>query len=138
MAFTIENYRDRIRTILGVDDVDLPDAVIDYPEYYDTAVAWVKSRVPEWESLDEAKTATFKICILYKTATLLIPFCQFTIDTVKSEQTTHVKIEKFETDRNLKYMSIRDTLEEYLSELAPNDGGGSFFFGFDVSGRRQV
>lgn len=125
----IENKYDRIRTILGADSTELPDMIIDYPEYYGAAENWAKQRVPDWEQLTEDKKPIFELCVLYKTASLLIPYCQSTIN-VKLEQTTHSKIE-YADGREKNHQSIRDMLAYYLAELVPPTP----FYGFDLSGR---
>jgi len=129
-SIVIENKHNRIRTILSVDELDLSTEIIDYPEYNNLAERSVKLKVPNWESLAEDERLIFESCILYKTAELLIPYCLATANSVKVEQTTHSKIEYFQTNAQDKYLSIRDTLDELLSQITDS---GSSFFGFDIS-----
>lgn len=126
----ITNGYDRIRTILGVDELDLSNEVIDYPEYFSCAERSIKSKVSNWAELDEDKKSIFESCVLYKTAELLLPYCKATANNVKVEQTTHSKVEYFETSIGDKYSSIKDTIGELLSQITDNI---SSFYGFDIS-----
>lgn len=141
----ITNFETRLRTILGVDDVDLPDEVISHPEYKELAESFIKSRVGDWESFYEEsedeniqkershKKNIFEMCVIYKTADLLIPFCQTCIGNIKVAKTTHESTEYFENNFQIKALSIRDSLYELLDMLcdAPYDS----FIGFALSGK---
>lgn len=127
---TIANSYDRIRIILGVDELDLSNEVIDYPEYFDCAERCIKAKVSNWAELGEDKKSTFESCVLYKTAELLLPYCKATANNVKVEQTTHSKVEYFETSIGDKYSSIKDILDELLSQITETV---SSFHGFDLS-----
>lgn len=132
---SIENKEDRIRAILGVTDADVSDTIINYPEYFETALSWARREIPEWSSLNEEKTHKFHSLVLYKTAQLLLPLCKTTVWNIQKEKTTHAEVVYFQAKANLLDLNI----SEYISELRADildEPPLPYFFGFDRSGRR--
>ena len=134
-TIAIENKEDRIRAILGVSDADIQDAIINYPEYYPSAVSWAIKRFPLWEDFDADKMLNFQSLILYKTAQSLITLCQASVWSIQKEKTTHAEVSYFKQGQSqMIASSIRDNIGELISELT--DTAMPYFIGIDRSGRR--
>lgn len=134
-AISIVEKEDRIRAILGVDVADIPDTTINYPEYFDTALAWAQCQIRGWASLDEEKTKKFHSLALYKTAQMLLPLCKVSVWNVQKEKTTHAEVVYFQSRAQIVDANILDNIGELRADLLDQNTTSSFF-GFDRSGRR--
>ena len=63
----IENFYNRVRSCLSINNALITDEEIDYPENAPTAERRVKARITNWQELEEDKAELFYSCIVYMT-----------------------------------------------------------------------
>jgi hypothetical protein len=131
----IANKEERIRTILGVTDADVTDMIIGFPEYLPAATFWCQTAIPNYETLDTADALLFESLILYKTAQLLLPFCQASVWNVQKEKTPHSETTYVNGQYQVVSANIKDHITELLGDLKGDENYGTPFIGFDRSGR---
>lgn len=131
MANEIMNFYDRVRSCLNTTSDVISDDVIAYPEYSGYAEVVVKGRVKDWEELTEGNKAMFESCVVFQTAIYLYP--QISQFFIKTEQTTHAKREYRESNIDMLIISLKDRLDEMISELSSNNSSSSGLTFFTVS-----
>lgn len=105
----IENFCERVRTMLGYDESIVPDNVILRYEYSGVAKKYVDDRLKPYnfETLTDEQYELLNCCYIVRTAIEVLPTISAE-NNVKLEQTTHSKTEYFKNGN--------DDLLEKLSE----------------------
>lgn len=132
MELRINSLEDRVRRVLCAGKDDLPDSLIQQYEYAGAAEEQMKARFPQWRTFSAEKEKVFEVCVVYRTAELLLPVCEFSADNIKSEKTTHTSTEYFANNAAGKQKRVHEALQEYMGMLRTERAG--FFFGVDLTG----
>lgn len=129
----IYQFYDRVRAVLNnLSDVSLPNEYIDMPERAPYVEKYVKARIPEWQTLDEAKFEMFESAIVYFTASMFEGLV--TSRAIKKKQLPTMSLEYFQSGKvEVDGLSLKELGELLLSRIT-NNANGSGFIGFVVSG----
>lgn len=135
----IPEFETQVRAILGADEAFIPNEIIRLPFCKGKALWYAQNvrpaeslKIPSGESWDKEKVERWQSVVVYKAATLLIPY--FRTQWKKIQQSPSLKEENFEIDWAALEKQLRDNLEE---ETAALTGGGVGFSFFGVTNRRH-
>ena len=70
---SIDNFYERVTSLLNVGASGISQPEIDYPENAPAAERRMKMMIPNWKELDNEKFALFESCIVYMTCWILCP-----------------------------------------------------------------
>lgn len=125
----IDNFYERVRSALNTSGVNITDELIDYPENAPMAEMRLKSRVPNWDSLEGEKRFLFDSAIVYMTCYVL---CPVAYSKAVTEQTTPSLTLKYSAKENQKpcerFIALVDDLVAEINEEEITN-----FLGFKVT-----
>lgn len=133
--YTDDDFCDRVREVLNADSDTVTDTVIERFENRQMAEMEVRNKVPEWETIlngdDEYKSELLKTCVVYQTAVYLSPVAAKS--NIKVAQTTHSKVEYFESGTDTLIQSISARLSDFYSILNGGSGEAEITLGFAIT-----
>lgn len=132
----IENFYNRVRSCLSINNALITDEEIDYPENAPTAERRVKARITNWQELEEDKAELFYSCIVYMTCYALCSTAKTRTGMFAQQSTPNLTIKvadfainNFSCEHYLQL--IDDLVSEISGESAIN------FIGFTISKRGE-
>lgn len=126
----IQSFYDRVRSVLdNISAVSLPDKYIDMPEKAPFAEFYAKSKVRNWESLDETNAALFESAIVYKTASFFESLVS--ANAIKKKELPTISLEYFQSKSiQMNGLSLGELADSLLDEI--NGFVGTGVIGFEV------
>ena len=115
----IERFYDRVRKLLNdLSEVSLPNADIDLPEKAPYAEYYCKSKVKNWQDLDEMKFMLFQSAIIYKTASMFESI--ISSNKIRKKQLQTITLEYFQDDKPNNSLSLSEMADQLLNDVLGN------------------
>lgn len=126
-----EGWEQRIRDKLGVDDANLPDSIIQQPDYITIAESNIIKAFPEYASLVDVDKVYIEAAVVCECARLLCPSLKARLPKIESGPAYKVELN---VDWDKVALDLEAERDSNLGRIESIDISEPFY-GFDLSGR---